>query len=235
MAMTWRTAALRVRTSTAENARRVSPLPRDDNHVPDAAAPSSSGGKLLFTPQLRAQTRPRGGWTGRLREASAERTVLVDLPPEDVLPHIWKIKNVEYCERKADEVTVTPDKPWTGRYVIRGRIFGVLRWRDEFRYVLHEAGFHSHDTGHGLRGLRINGGFTVEPRSGGCRIWHYERYLLPWPVAPLKPVISAYVRWTQRREMRDLAALIESAEPSPTSASLSRPAVGRDVGLSSEP
>ena len=100
--------------------------------------------------------------------------------------------------------------------------------------LLHEAGFHSHD-GRSLRGLRINGGFTVEPQPEGCRIWHYERHLLPWPVAPLKPVISAYVRWTQRREMRDLAALIESAEPSPTSASLSRPAVGRDVRLSSEP
>lgn len=181
-------------------------------------APSAPGGTLPFTPQVRAQTQPRGGWAGRLREASAERTIQVDRPAEDVLPHIWEIKNVERCERKADEVTVTPEEPWTGRYVIRGRIFGVLRWTDEFRYVLHEAGFHSEDTGHCPGGLRINGGFTVEPRPGGCRIWHYERYLLPWPVAPLKPVISAYVRWTQRREMRDLAALIENAE-APTSAS----------------
>ena len=210
---------MRFLMSTRKSAGRVSPLPRDDMHVRDAAVPSIRGGKLLFTSQLRAQTRPRGGWTGRLREASAERTVLVDLPPEDVLPHIWRIKNVEYCERKADEVTVTPDKPWTGRYVIRGRVFGVLRWRDEFRYVLHESGFHSHDTGRRRRGLRINGGFTVEPRPGGCRIWHYERYLLPWPVAPLKPVISAYVRWTQRREMRDLAALVANAPPGLTSAS----------------
>ena len=178
-----------------------------------AAGPWSQDGKLLFTTQLRGQTRPRGGWSGRLREASAERTVLLDRPPVDVLPHIWEIKNVERCERKADEVTVTPEQPWTGRYVIRGRIFGVVPWQDEFRYVLHEAGFHSQDTGHCFGGLRINGGFTVEPRPGGCRIWHYERYLLPWPVAPLKPLISAYVRWTQRREMRDLAALIEAAGP----------------------
>lgn len=171
----------------------------------------------MFTSELRDQTRARGGWAGRLREASAERTVLINRSIEDVLPHIWEIKNVERCERKADEVTVTPEQPWTGRYVIRGRIFGVVPWQDEFRYVLHEAGFHSHDTGHCFGGLRINGGFTVEPRPGGCRIWHYERYLLPWPVAPLKPVISAYVRWTQRREMRDLTALIENAARGPDS------------------
>jgi len=36
-----------------------------------------------------------------------------------------------------------------------------------------------------------------------------SRYLLPWPVAPLKPLVTAYVRCTQRREMRDLAALIK--------------------------
>jgi hypothetical protein len=178
---------------------------------PGAVAPQVRDGRLLFTPQLRARTRPRGGWSGRLREASAERTVLLDRPAGDVLPHIWEIKNVERCERKADEVTVTPEQPWTGRYVIRGRIFGVVPWQDEFRYVLHEAGFHSEDTGQCFGGLRINGGFTVEPRPGGCRIRHYERYLLPWPVAPLTPLISAYVRWTQRREMRDLAALIEHA------------------------
>ena len=61
---------------------------------------------IAFTPQLRAQTGPRSGWSGRLREASAERTLVVDRPVEDVLPHLWKIKNVEFCERKADEVIV---------------------------------------------------------------------------------------------------------------------------------
>jgi hypothetical protein len=55
----------------------------------------------------------------------------------------------------------------------------------------------------------VNGGFTAEADGDRTRIWHYERYLLPWPVAALKPLVTAYVRWTQRREMRDLAALIE--------------------------
>ena len=164
-----------------------------------------------FTPQLRARTGPRSGWSGRLREASAERTVVVDRPVEDVLPHLWKIQNVEFCERKADQVVVTPETPSTGRYLIRGRILGLLPWSGQFRYVLHEAGFHSEDAAARRGGLEVNGGFTAEQQGGQCRIWHYERYLLPWPAAPLKPLVSAYVGWTQRREMRDLAALIVAA------------------------
>ena len=165
-----------------------------------------------FTPQLRARTGPRSGWSGRLREASAERTVVVDRPVEDVLPHLWKIKNVEFCERKADEVIVTPESPSTGRYLIRGRILGLLPWSGQFRYVLHESGFHSEDAVARPGGLKVNGGFTAEQQGGQCRIWHYERYLLPWPAAPLKPLVSAYVGLTQRREMRDLAALIAAEE-----------------------
>lgn len=169
----------------------------------------------MFTPGLRAQTRRRAGWDGRLREASAERTVVVERPVADVLPHIWTIKNVEYCERKADEVTVTPEQEWTGRYVIRGRLLGFVPWDGQFRYVLHESGFHSEDAAPRRGGLHVNGGFTVEPHGDGSRIWHYERYLLPWPVAPLKPLVSAYVRWTQRREMRDLVELIECGGSQP--------------------
>ena len=165
-----------------------------------------------FTLQLQAQTGPRNGWSGRLREASAERTVVVDRSVEDVLPHLWKIKNVEFCERKADEVIVTPESPSTGRYLIRGRILGLLPWSGQFRYVLHESGFHSEDAAARRGGLKVNGGFTAEQQGGQCRIWHYERYLLPWPAAPLKPLVSAYIRWTQRREMRDLAALITAGE-----------------------
>jgi hypothetical protein len=200
------------RSSSSASGNKVIHVQHRGTREGDVAAAVVTGERLAFSPQVRAQTRPRGGWAGRLRESSAERSVVVDRPVQDVLPHIWRIKNVEYCERKADEVTVTPEQPWTGRYVIRGRIFGVLPWTDEFRYVLHEAGFHSEDTGHCSGGLRINGGFTAESHGAGCRIWHYERYLLPWPLAPLKPLITVYVRWTQRREMRDLALLIEKSE-----------------------
>ena len=37
-------------------------------------------------------------------------------------------------------------------------------------------------------------------------------HLLPWPAAPLKPLVAAYIGWTQRREMRDMAALIAAEE-----------------------
>jgi hypothetical protein len=59
------------------------------------------------------------------------------------------------------------------------------------------------------RWAALNGGFTAESDGERTWIWHYERYLLSWPVAALEPLVTAYVRWTQRREMRDLAALIE--------------------------
>jgi hypothetical protein len=166
--------------------------------------------RLAFTPQLRARTQPRTGWTGRLCEVSAERSVDLPCPAEHALVHVWNIKNVEVCERKADRVTVTPETASTGRYVIRGRIFGVVPWDGQFRYVLHEAGFHSEDAVRRRGGLQVNGGFTVQAHGTGSRVWHYERYLLPWPVAPLKPFVAAYVRWTQRREMRDLARLISA-------------------------
>jgi hypothetical protein len=90
----------------------------------------TSDDKHVFTAELQAQTGPRGGWSGRLRECSAERVSVVDRPVQQVLPHLWNIKNVEYCERKADDVQVTAEQSWTGRYVIRGRIFGVIPGTD---------------------------------------------------------------------------------------------------------
>lgn len=171
----------------------------------------ASDRKPPFTGELRARTRPRPGWTGRLREASAEHAVVVGCPPAQALPHLWDITNVERCERKADRVTVAPETATTGRYAIHGRLLGVVPWDGQFRYVLHDAGFHSEDAVSRRGGLRVAGGFTVEPHPAGCLIWHYERYLLPWAAAPLKPAVAAYVRWTQRREMRDLAALISRA------------------------
>jgi hypothetical protein len=72
-------------------------------------------GQQVFTEEPRSKTQPRGDWTGRLRESSAERVVVVDRPLQQVLPHLWAIKNVEYCERKADDVQVSADQSWTGR------------------------------------------------------------------------------------------------------------------------
>jgi hypothetical protein len=178
------------------------------SHAPAGAI--TPDGKLTYSPAMAAAARRRRGLFGRLRECSGERTVVVDQPPELALPFVWRIENVERCERKADRVTVWPETSWTGTYLIRGRLFGVLPWDGRFRYLLHERGFHSEDAARRRGGLRVTGGFTVEWYPAGCRIWHYERYLLPWPVVPLKPLVTAYVRWTQRRDMRDLATLIAS-------------------------
>jgi hypothetical protein len=132
----------------------------------------TNDGKQVFSGQLQSQTRSRGGWTGWLRECSAERVVVLDRPLQQVLPHLWDIKNVEYCERKADDVQVSAEQSWTGRYVIHGRIFGVIPWQGPFRYVLHECGFHSENAVHRRGGLRINGGFTAERDGDRTRIWH---------------------------------------------------------------
>jgi hypothetical protein len=142
--------------------------PTDKESAMTAAQPLlTSNGTHVFTEQLQAQTRPRADWTGRLREASAERTVVVDRPLRQVLPHLWNIKNIEYCERKADDVQVSAEESWTGRYVIRGRIFGVMPWQGPFRYVLHERGFHSEDAVPRRGGLRVNGGFAAESEASG--------------------------------------------------------------------
>lgn len=165
-------------------------------------------GKLPYDRAVAAASSPRSGLSARLRECSAERELLLGCSVEQALPRIWRIENVERCERKADKVTVTPETSWTGTYVIRGKTFGAVPWQGTFRYLLHERGFHSEDAVRRRGGLHVNGGFTVEPHADGCRIWHYERYLLPWLVAPLKPLVTAYVRRTQRGEMRDLRRLI---------------------------
>jgi hypothetical protein len=180
--------------------------------------PLARDGKQVFAEELRSQTRPRGGWTGRLRESSAERVVVVDRPLQQVLPHLSDIKNVEYCERKAYDVQVSAEQSWTGRYVIRGRILGVIPWQGPFRYVLHEMRLPQRDAVTRRGGLRVNVGFIAEAAGDRTRIWHYERYLLPWPAAAFKPLVTAYVRWTQRREMRDLKSLIEhDGFPAPAS------------------
>jgi hypothetical protein len=193
--------------------------------------PLTAHGKLAYTDALAAVSSPRPGPAARLRECSAERELMLDCSVEDALPHIWWIQNVERCERKAEKVTVTPETSWTGTYVIRGRVFGVMPWQGTFRYLLHERGFHGEDAVRRRGGLHVNGGFTVEPRAGGCRIWHYERYLLPWLVAPLKPLITAYVRWTQRGEMRDLQRLITSTGREPVGATRATPLTWRAAAV----
>ncbi len=128
---------------------------------------------------------------------------------EAALDAIWTIKNIERTEVKADAVEVEPATSTVGTYKVRGRFAGV-RWTGEFAYELNSSGFHSRTAGVPPERAKVEGGFVVTPIAGGCTVIHYEQYVLaPW-LRPLKPIIGAYLRWSMRRELRDLEELIAS-------------------------
>jgi len=57
-------------------------------------------------------------------------------------------------------------------------------------------------------------GFVVTPIAGGCTVIHYEQYVLPPWLRPIKPVVWMYLRWSMRRELRDLEALVRQSQSS---------------------
>ena len=132
---------------------------------------------------------------------------------EDAVAAIWEIKNIERTEVKADAVLVSPDTSATGTYRVRGRFAGVP-WRGEFAYFLNDAGFHSRNAYRPAEEATIEGGFVVTPLADGCTVIHYEQYVLaPW-LRPIKPVVWMYLRWSMRRELRDLEALLHRSQSS---------------------
>ena len=132
---------------------------------------------------------------------------------EDAVAAIWEIKNIERTEVKAYAVLVSPDTSATGTYRVRGRFAGVP-WRGEFAYFLNDAGFHSRNAYRPAEEATIEGGFVVTPLADGCTVIHYEQYVLaPW-LRPIKPVVWMYLRWSMRRELRDLEALLERSQSS---------------------
>jgi hypothetical protein len=126
---------------------------------------------------------------------------------ELALAAIWEIKNIERTEVKADAVDVHPVDARHGTYKVRGRFAG-LPWRGEFVYELNEGGFHSRNAGMPPSEATIEGGFIVTPNADGCTVIHYEQYVIPSWLRPLKPLIGAYLRWSMGRELRDLEALV---------------------------
>jgi hypothetical protein len=128
----------------------------------------------------------------------------------DAVSAIRDIKNIERTEVKADAVVVSPDTPERGTYRVRGRFAGVP-WRGQFTYVLHDGGFHSRSAGVPPEQATIEGGFVVTPLAGGCTVIHYEQYVLPRWLVPLRHAIRAYLRWSMARELRDLERLIETS------------------------
>ncbi len=134
-------------------------------------------------------------------------------PREATLEAIWEIKNIEMTEVKADAVDVYPETPSSGTYRVWGRFAGVP-WRGEFVYELNQSGFHSRTAGVPPEQAKVEGGFVVTPIAGGCTVIHYEQYVLaPW-LRPIKSVVWMYLRWSMRRELRDLEALIRRSQSS---------------------
>ena len=132
-------------------------------------------------------------------------------PREAALRAIWEIKNIELTEVKADAVEVDPQTPTKGTYKVRGRFAGVP-WRGEFAYELNDAGFHSRTAGVPPDQAKVEGGFVVTPIAGGCTVIHYEQYVLALWLRPIKPVVWMYLRWSMRRELRDLEALLRGSQ-----------------------
>jgi len=129
----------------------------------------------------------------------------------EVLPFIWDIKNIEYCEVKADDVQVNRETERTGTYTIHGHFARFIPWTRKFKYELHDRGFHSKEAGFPPSELDIQGGFFVEATSEQeCEIIHYEQYTLPLKFRLLQPFIVIYLKWSQLKEMADLKRLISS-------------------------
>ena len=92
--------------------------------------------------------------------------------------------------------------------MVRGHFAG-LPWRREFAYFLNDDGFYSRDADRSGTDVTVQGGFIVQSTGDDeCTLIHYEVYnLSPWFV-PLKPLIRAYLKWSMRKELRDIRTAV---------------------------
>jgi hypothetical protein len=137
-------------------------------------------------------------------------TELIEVPcsQEDALAAIWAIQDIYKTEVKVDTVQMIPQTDRTGTYKARGRA-AFIPWHNEFFYTLHDHGFHSVEAYPPPSGPRIHGGFSVVSTGAqDCLILHYEQYSVPHWAVPLTPLIAWYLRWSMKKELRDLRALI---------------------------
>jgi hypothetical protein len=143
------------------------------------------------------------------RSVGAVARIVVPCSPQRALAAVHDIKAIERTEVKADRVDVFPEDDEQGSYAVTGRFAGVP-WHSRFAYRLLPTGFHSRKLdGERPRSWEISGGFVVAPLTPGeCVVLHYEDYGLPRYLAPLKPLILAYLRWSMRAELRRLRDLI---------------------------
>jgi len=149
------------------------------------------------------------------RHLTATAAIVLPCPPEQALPAIWDIQNIERCEVKADRVDVHPTDAHAGSYDVRGRFAGVP-WRGRFEYELDARGFHSRTADVPRNEATVEGGFVLTPLGEDqSTVIHYEQYVLvPW-LAPLSGLVRAYLRWSMHRELRTLRTLIVDQQATP--------------------
>jgi len=144
------------------------------------------------------------------RRITALAALELPCPSEVALPAIWDIQSIERTEIKADRVRVHPTSARTGSYDVRGRFAGVP-WTGRFEYQLDDRGFHSRTADVPRGEATVEGGFVLTPLGEDhSTVIHYEQYVLvPW-LAPFAALVRGYLRWSMRRELRDLRSLILS-------------------------
>lgn len=141
---------------------------------------------------------------------SAVRNVVIPLPCEEVLAVVRDIELLEEVERKARQATVHPTGPDVGWYRVVGKLFRLKSWEGEFTYEQHAHGWHSEDLHPRADGWGVSGGFLVSRvDADNSRVTHYEDYIIPSRLRPLRPLLSLYMRRSQVGEMRDLASLVQ--------------------------
>lgn len=144
-----------------------------------------------------------------LRQINVVQAIRLPCKQEQVLPIVWDLKNIEYCEVKANDVQVTKESAKTGSYKVHGHFAWVVPWSRTFTYQLHERGFHSKEANFPASSIDIQGGFIVEATNEQeCLVIHYEQYNLPGWFVLLKPLIVEYLKWSQWKELRDFKKLV---------------------------
>lgn len=143
-----------------------------------------------------------------MNRVSCTEKISVGAPTEQALAVLWNIQNLQLYEPKADSAQVEPETKTNGTCIVQGRFAGI-RWRGKFSYAINDRGFHS-EMLQGPSGVQVHGGFVVQTEdSHSCQITHYENYQLPHWMSPLALLIRLYLFFAMKKELRDLAALIQ--------------------------
>lgn len=143
-----------------------------------------------------------------MNRVSCTGKISIGVPAEQALAVLWDIQSLKFYEPKADSAQVEPETKTNGTCIVQGRFAGI-RWSGKFSYAINDHGFHS-EMLQGPSGVRVKGGFVVQAEgSHRCQITHYENYQLPHWMSQLALLFRLYLFFAMKKELRDLAALIQ--------------------------